>query len=166
MNAIRHHDHTAPAAGVGTDISKDTLDACRLPEHDRPRCRRFRNDPDGHAALLAWADTHAPAGQALGFCLESTGTYGTALATTLAHAGRDVSVVNPARIKYAGLASGRGNKTDKADALLIAQYSRDRRPPPGGPRPRNPANCRPWCVAATTCAPWRRARRGGGRHPA
>src|SRR5579884_3348447 len=129
---MRHHDHPAPAAWVGIDISKDTLDACLLPEHGRPRCRRFSNEDAGHAALLAWADAHAPGA---GFCLESTGTYGTALATTLAQAGRHVSVVNPARIKYAGLASGQGNKTGKADARLIAQYARDRRPPAWHPAP-------------------------------
>jgi transposase len=39
------------------------------------------------------------------------------------------SVVNPTRIKYAGVMRGRGNKTDKADARLIAAYVRDQRPP-------------------------------------
>ncbi len=129
------HDPTAPTAWVGIDLSKDTLDACLLPGPGRAPRRRFANDPAGHAALMAWADALAPAGCALGFCLESTGTYGTALATTLAQAGRHVSVVNPARIKYAGLASGQGNKTGKADARLIAQYARDRRPPAWHPAP-------------------------------
>jgi transposase len=126
------HDHPAPAAWVGIDISKDTLDACLLPVHGRPRCHSFRNDAAGHAALLAWADAHA---RGAGFCLESTGTYGTALATTLAEAGRHASVVNPARIKYASLARGQGNKTDKADARCIAEYARDRRPPAWHPAP-------------------------------
>ncbi|HZT80120.1 MAG TPA: IS110 family transposase [Gemmataceae bacterium] len=129
---MRHYDHPAPAAWVGIDISKDTLDACLLPEHGRPRCRRFSNEDAGHAALLAWADAHAPGA---GFCLESTGAYGAALATTLAEAGRHVSVVNPARIKYAGLARGRGNKTDKADARLIAEYAARERPAAWRPAP-------------------------------
>ncbi len=126
------HDRATPAAWVGIDISKDTLDACSLPANGKPRCHAFRNDAAGHAALLARADAHAPGA---GFCLESTGAYGAALATALAEAGRHVSVVNPARIKYAGLASGHGNKTDKADARLIAQYGRDRRPPAWCPAP-------------------------------
>src|SRR5579871_2480872 len=126
------HDHPTPTAWVGIDIRKDTLDACLLQDNGKPRCHAFRNDAPGHAALLAWAAAHAPGA---GFCLERTGAYGTALATALAEAGRHVSVVNPARIKDAGLASGHGNKTDKADARLIAQYARDRRPPAWHPAP-------------------------------
>jgi transposase len=129
---VRHHDHTAPTAWVGIDISQHTLDARLLPADSRPRDHSFPNDPGGHAALLAWADAHAPGA---GFCLESTGTYGAALATALAAAGRHVSVVNPARIKYAALARGQGNKTDKADARCIAEYARDRRPPAWHPAP-------------------------------
>src|SRR5262249_62052319 len=73
-----------------------------------------------------------PAGGTFGFCLESTGTYGTALATARAGAGRHVSVVNPARIKYAGLMRRQGNKTDTADARLIAEDAQ-RQPPPAPP---------------------------------
>ncbi|MBV9467685.1 MAG: IS110 family transposase, partial [Abitibacteriaceae bacterium] len=46
----------------------------------------------------------------------------------LAEAGQRVSLVNPARIKYAGLAQGVGNKTDHADARLIADYCRKEQP--------------------------------------
>jgi transposase len=41
-----------------------------------------------------------------------------------------VSVINPARIKYFALCQNQGNKTDKADARLIAQYGRMQSPPP------------------------------------
>ena len=120
---MSHTQHPAPAAWVGIDVSKDTLDACLLPADGTPRSHSFPNDPSGQAALLAWADGCCPGGAILGFCLESTGAYGVALATTLAEAGRHVSVVNPARIKYAGLRRGQGNQTDKADARLIAEYA-------------------------------------------
>jgi len=88
------------------------------------------------------------AGAPLGFCLESTGTDGTALATTRASAGRHVSVVNPARIKYAGLMRGRGNQTDKADARLIAEYAQRERPTAWPPPPREPAHYRARCALA------------------
>ena len=118
-----------PAAWAGVDVSKDTLDACLLPAPGgKPRERAFANDPAGHAALAAWADG-CSAGAAVGFCLESTGAYGEALATALADAGRYVAVVNPARVKYAGLMRGQGNKTDRADARLIAEYAARERPP-------------------------------------
>jgi transposase len=115
---------TPPADWVGIDVSKDTLDACHLPAPGgKPRAASFPNDPAGHAALAAWA-----AGPAVGFCLESTGAYGEAVATALADAGRYVAVVNPARVKYAGLMRGQGNKTDRADAKLIAEYAAREQP--------------------------------------
>ena len=95
-----------PTTWVGIDVSKETLDACLLPAPGgKPRERAFANDPAGHAALAAWADEHS-AGAAVGFCPESTGAYGEALATSLADAGRHVAVVNPARVEYAGLMRG------------------------------------------------------------
>ena len=120
---MSHTLRPAPAAWVGIDVSQHTLDACLLPAPaGKPRTHSFANDDAGHAALAAWADEHA-GGAAPGFCLESTGAYGEALACALANAGRHVAVVNPARIKYAGLMRGQGNKTDRADARLIAEYA-------------------------------------------
>jgi transposase len=118
---------TAATYFAGIDVSKDTLDACLLTAGGRPQLRQFANGPAGHAALAGWAERRA--GGACHFCLESTGPYGDALAEHWAGSGRLVSVVNPARIKYAGLARGQGNKTDPADARLIAEYARDRTPP-------------------------------------
>ena len=118
--------HTANCF-VGIDISQDTLDACLLLPDGRVKEATFGNDAKGHTALLAWADRHAKSGQ-LHFCMEATGPYSEAPATHLADAGRLVSVVNPTRIKYAGLAWGRGNKTDTADAKLIAEYARREKP--------------------------------------
>jgi transposase len=112
---------------VGIDVSKATLDCCLLTPDGPTREHAFPNDARGHAALLAWADRHAP-GADTHFGMEASGGYEDALATHLHAAGRTVSVVNPTRIKYAGLARGRGNKTDRADARLIAQYTRDHRP--------------------------------------
>jgi len=126
---MSHTPRPAPAAWVGIDVSQHTLDACLLPGPGaKPRHSTFANDGAGHAALLAWADRQAP-DAAVGFCLESTGAYGEALALALSAAGRHVSVVNPARVKYAGLMCGCGNKTDRADAKLIAEYAARERPP-------------------------------------
>jgi transposase len=113
---------TASTAFVGIDVSKDALDACLVLSGGKPKEHAFANDPNGHAALLTWADRHAK-GAPLHFCMEATGPYSEAPATFLADAGRRVSVVNPTRVRYAALAWGRGNKTDRADARLIAQYA-------------------------------------------
>ena len=69
--------------------------------------------------------------------------YGVARATALADAGQYVSVVNPARVQYAGRMRGRGNQTDQADArLLAACAARNARPPGSRPR-RKPRNYKP-----------------------
>jgi transposase len=126
---------TAATGFVGIDVSKDTLDACLITAGGSSKEAAFANDPKGHAALLAWADRHAKAAP-LHICMEATGPYSEAIALYLADAGRLVSVVNPTRIKYAGLAWGRGNKTDRADARLIAEYAR--REAPAAWRPPSP----------------------------
>jgi transposase len=125
---------TAATHFVGIDVSKATLDCCLLAPDGRTREHAFPNDARGHAALAAWADRHA-AGAGVHFGMEASGGYEDALATHLHAAGRRVSVVNPTRIKYAGLVRGRGNKTDQADARLIAAYTRDHRPPAWSPPP-------------------------------
>jgi len=122
---------TAATAVIGIDVSKATLDCCLLLPGGGARERAFPNDPAGFAALLAWADRHA--GGAARFGMEATGGYEDALATHLHAAGRPVGVVNPTRVKYAGVMRGRGNKTDRADARLIAEYVRDQAPPPWSP---------------------------------
>lgn len=120
---------SAPTATIGIDISKDTLDACLLQTTSaKPKHHAFANTPDGHQQLIAWAKQHAN-NDAIHFCLESTGPYGLALAFTLHHAQLRVSVVNPAYVKYAGIMFNHGNKTDRADAQLIAQYARREQPP-------------------------------------
>ena len=127
---------------VGIDVSKATLDACLLGPDGRAGEATFGNDARGHAALIAWAARRAAAG-GLHFCLEATGPYSEAPALALAAAGRPVSVVNPTRVKYAGLMRGRGHKTDPAfppRAQAAADPPADCPPaPPAGQAPDGPA---------------------------
>jgi transposase len=116
------------AAFVGIDVSKATFDACLLTPDGKAREKAFPNAPGGFAALLAWADGHG-AGMTARFGMEATGGYEDALATHLHATGRHVSVINPTRVKYAGVMRGRRNKTDKADARRIAAYTRNESPP-------------------------------------
>ena len=113
---------TTDTTAVGIDVSKDTLDCCLLSPDGSSRQKGFANAPAGFAALVAWADRHA-GGHPLHFGMEATGPYSEAPAEFLHAAGRLVSVVNPTRIRHAGLMRGRGNKTDRADAKLIAGYT-------------------------------------------
>ena len=64
------------------------------------------------------------------FCLEATGPYSQEVALFLVEKEQKVSVINPARIRFFGLAQNQGNKTDKADARLIAHYCQLQSPPP------------------------------------
>jgi transposase len=117
-----------PLVSVGLDVSKSTLDACLLIENKR-RAKQFDNDAAGHRQLLRWV--HSLAGKvSCHFCLEATGPYSQSVALFLVENGQKVSVINPARIRFFGLAQNQGNKTDKADAQLIAQYCRMQSPPP------------------------------------
>ena len=125
---------TDATTAVGIDVSKDTLDACLLSPDGTARQRVFANTPAGFAALVAWADRHA-GGHPRHFGMEATGPYSHGLAAHLHAAGRLVSVVNPTRIRHAGLMRGRGNKTDAADAKLIAEYTRRECPPAWTPPP-------------------------------
>jgi hypothetical protein len=112
--------------------SKDTLDVCFLPADGRPRSRSFANDPAGHVQLVASADA-----QARGAPPRLLPGEHRHLRHRPGHhpgPGRYVSVLNPARIKYAGLARGQGNKTDKAEARCIAGYARELPPLPAARR--------------------------------
>ena len=117
-----------PSVPIGLDVSKDTLDVCLLLAGKRHE-KQFANDATGYRHLLGWAhsltkehDCH--------FCLEATSPYSQTIALFLVEKEQKVSVVNPARIKYFGLAQNQGNKTDKADARLIARYCQMQSPPP------------------------------------
>jgi transposase len=113
---------------VGLDVSKDTLDACLLLAGKRHE-KQFPNDAAGHRQMLRWAQSIAKAASCH-YCLEATGPYSQSVALFLVEKEQKVSVVNPARIRFFGLAQNQGNKTDKADARLIALYCQMQSPPP------------------------------------
>lgn len=111
---------------LGIDVAKLKLDVALL--HDgKTITKQFANSADGFHLLQAWlrslsiASVHA--------CLEATGSYGEAVAHFLHQAGHQVSVVNPGRIKGYARSKMQRNKTDKADARLIADFCRTQQPP-------------------------------------
>ncbi len=80
----------------------------------------FGNDASGFAQLGTWLTKQGVA--RLHACMEATGVYWEALSEHLVDAGRQVSVIDPARIKAFGTSQGVRTKTDKADARLIAKF--------------------------------------------
>jgi transposase len=117
---------------LGIDVSKDSLDV-DLVNNGRQIQKVMSNNPVGHQHLQNWLVAQG-AGQ-VHACLEATGQYGEAVAQYLYERGHQVSVVNPARIKRYGESKLHRNKTDKADAALIAEFCQKENPPLWSPLP-------------------------------
>ena len=85
---------------------------------------KFENTAHGHADLVTWLE-RVPSCRV---ALEATGTYHHCLTDTLQTKGVYVSVLNPAQVSYFVKSQQRRNKTDKADALWLAAYAKERQP--------------------------------------
>ena len=111
---------------LGIDVSKDKLDVVLLSDQGQ-RHKIISNDSSGFEQLQHWLikqqvrQVHA--------CLEATGQYGDGIAEYLYEKEHLVSVTNPARIKHYGESKLHRNKTDKADAALIAEFCLKEKPP-------------------------------------
>ena len=115
---------------VGIDVAKSKLDVALLDERGKIKNHVFPNDAKGHLALTAWLHDRAGAPGGVHVCMEATGPYGEAVATTLVDAGFMVSVVNPARIKGFAQSELSRKKSDQADAALLARFCQTMRPKP------------------------------------
>lgn len=110
---------------LGIDVSKAKFDAAVITTQGVLH-KTFKNQPKGFLALLRWLeDNHVAAVHA---CMEATGSYSNGLATFLYRSGVAVSVVNPKRIKAYAVSKLSRNKTDKADAKLIANFCAEQKP--------------------------------------
>jgi transposase len=117
---------------LGIDVSKDSLDVVLWDELSGKH-QIFSNSLEGYVRLTHWLISHK-AGR-VHACLEATGQYGEGVAEYLYAAGHVVSVVNPLRIKRYGESKLHRNKTDKADAALIAEFCLKENPPQWQPLP-------------------------------
>lgn len=107
---------------VGIDVSSQWLDVVYLTWSGKPVTNRFSNTVQGIQALHAWAGKVSK-GICVLYCMESTGGYELELAIFLSKAECQVCVENPRKIKHYAKARGDANKTDRADALVIADYA-------------------------------------------
>lgn len=117
-------------ATLGIDVAKFTLDVA-LMTPDKTLCKKFENSDRGFQALQAWLDSFLLS--SLHACLEATGSYGDGVALFLHEQGYVVSLVNPLRIKGYASSKLQRNKTDKADARLIAEFCATQNPQPWTP---------------------------------
>lgn len=116
--AVAAADEPRPVLGI--DVAKLTLDLCLL-RHARPLHARFENCAQGHRAMLAWLAAQGV--QKALVALEATGHYSLAPATAALLAGHRVAMLNPRRVLEFARSAGRRNKTDRADALVIARFA-------------------------------------------
>lgn len=107
----------------GVDVSKLSLHVAFADLKGKCHSREFKNNAQGVSKLLSWCKGFVSEGR-LAFCMEATGDYHLLLALFLSEEGHHVSVMNPSWIKHFGMAKGRLNKNDKADARLICDYGR------------------------------------------
>lgn len=96
---------------VGVDISCSRLDVAVGDD-----LSQWSNTPEGIAALLA----ALPPGSVC--CMEATGVYYRPLAYALHRAGFAVYVINPLQVRAYAKSLLTRNKTDKADARLLARF--------------------------------------------
>lgn len=110
-----------PSLFLGIDVGKKDL-FCHIIGTCQPVSRRFDNTRNGIGQLIAWLFETGHPGQVRA-CLEQTGHYGDGIAEALHEMGvAGLHLVNPQRIKAFGMQKLRRNKSDTADAKLIARF--------------------------------------------
>ena len=115
---------------LGIDISKKDFHAAILRHEDRKIIaeKSFQNTATGLKEHTNWLAKHCGKAMSIQACLEATGTYGDSVAIHLHKHLSKVSLVNPRAIKNFGAMQLRRDKSDKADARLIAQYCHNQEP--------------------------------------
>jgi len=103
---------------IGIDISKLTFDAAYVLD-SRAIHKQFSNNAKGFEAFSLWMNKSK---KEVYTCLEATGIYSFDLAQYLSQQKTNVMVVNPIITHAFFKMELNRNKTDKADAQLIARY--------------------------------------------
>ncbi|UCV27864.1 IS110 family RNA-guided transposase [Ferribacterium limneticum] len=120
---------------LGIDIAKRKFDLAVL-DNGKIRSKVFENTVTGHELLLAWLAARGYEIEELHACMEATSQYYEKLAVFLHDAGMRVSMVNPLQIKAFGESRLSRQKTDRADARLIAHFAEQQSPALWHPAPR------------------------------
>lgn len=108
-------------ATVGIDVSKHQLDVVIRWSQDASIHQQFDYTASGQKAICQWLADHQVLGASV--CLEATGRYSMAIATTLHEAGYRVSVEPPFRTHHFAKSLMKRQKTDKVDAEILAHYA-------------------------------------------
>ena len=106
---------------VGIDISKHKFDAAYMAVNQKWQQEAFDNSSQGFKIFIKWLEENKI--EKCHGVMEATGRYGEDLAYFLYVSGHEVSIVNPAQIKYYGRSLLKRTKTDKIDSQLIAEFA-------------------------------------------
>lgn len=121
---------------IGIDVAKRKFDLMWItPATGKKKSKVFENSTAGFEELFAWLAKHELTQSNCHLAMEATSQYYEALALALHDAGFKVSVVNPYAVKHFGQAEMSRQKTDKADAEMIARYCERMKPRPWAPSP-------------------------------
>lgn len=112
---------------IGIDIAKRKFDVALL-EGGKVRGKVIENTPAGHQALVGWLAARGCSPAEGHACMEATSQYYESLAEYLWTMGFRVSVINPLQIKAFGESRLSRQKTDRADATLIARFGEQQAP--------------------------------------
>ena len=112
---------TTSGGYVGIDVAKDKLDLAILGE---AHVSQIANGRAGIAELASQLQARQPEL----IVIEATGGYQRAVVQGLFEAGLPVAVVNPQRVRQYARACGKLAKTDKIDALLLAEFGKQVQP--------------------------------------
>jgi transposase len=108
---------------VGIDISKLTFDVAICNSESKYKYFKFANNHEGFIMFLELLNASES------ICvMEASGTYYLKLATFLSESGIDVCVINPLIIRRFSQMRMNRAKTDKKDAMLIAEYGKTENP--------------------------------------
>lgn len=110
---------------LGIDVSKKKLDVMLMRGESR-QPGTFDNSNKGFKSLGKWLSSQQA--HIVHACLESTGPYSEKACYFLHEKGHHVSLVNPLRVKRYAESKLKRNKTDKADARLLAEFCRSEEP--------------------------------------
>jgi transposase len=122
---------------IGIDIAKRKFDLLWLcASTGKKKNKTFENTPAGFKEMFQWMSKYGISSEDSHIAMEATSQYYEAVALALFDAGFTVSVVNPLQIKRFAESRLQRQKTDKADAELIAQFCAQTQPRPWQPPPR------------------------------
>jgi len=120
---------------VGVDIAKQTFAGAVWAAEAGHPLGEFSNRPAGFEALAARLEQERgrAGAETVHLVLEPTGGYELALAHFALQRGWRVSLPNPRQVRDWAKGLGQRAKTDRQDALLLARFGAERRPPTWAP---------------------------------